>query len=102
MREQLDIEVIKNEVQRIRMTEATWTTIDPEDRVAFRAEWRDLVDIFGHLVAAYDAGRLPANLQSDLIGLSVRLVELAPTLERLRLRQPDPKTLARLRLAAAS
>lgn len=102
MRERLDIEVLKQEVQRLRTTEATWVTVDPEDRVAFRAEWRNLMDVFGHVVAAYDAGRLPADLQPQLIELSVRLAELAPTLERLRLRQPDPEILARLRLAAAS
>ena len=86
--------VVLGDVNRFRMTAGTGTTIDPEDRVAFRAEWRDLVDIFGHLVAAYDAGRLPPDLQSDLIDLSARLADLAPTLERLRLRQPDPATRA--------
>jgi hypothetical protein len=76
--------------------------LEPEDRVGLRLEWHDVVDRYLAVVAAYDDGRLPADLQSDLIELSVRLAELAPTLERLRLRQPDPKTLARLRLAAAS
>ena len=76
--------------------------MDPEDRVGFRAEWRDLMDVFGHVVAAYDAGRLPADLRRQLIELSVRFAEVAPMLERLRLRQPDPEILARLRLAAAS
>ena len=102
MREQLDIEVIKQEVQRFRATEATWATIDPEDRVAFRAEWRDLMDVFRHLVTAHDAGQLPVDLRPQLIELSARLAELTPVLERLRLRQPDPEILARLRLAAAS
>ena len=77
-------------------------TLEPEDRVALRLEWHDVVDRYLHVVAAYDAGRLPANLRRQLIELSVRLAEVAPVLERLRLRQPDPETLARLRLAAAS
>lgn len=102
MIERLDIEVLTREVRRLPSTELAWATMDPEDHVGFRAEWRNLMDVFGHVVAAYDAGRLPADLRRQLIELSVRLAEVAPVLERLGLRQPDPEILARLRLAAAS
>jgi ATP-dependent exoDNAse (exonuclease V) beta subunit len=101
MRERLDIEILEREAQRLPSTEASWLTTDPEDRVAFRAEWHDLMDVFRHLAAAHDDGRLPRDLQQQLAELSARLADLAPVLERLRLRQPDPETLARLRLAAA-
>jgi hypothetical protein len=77
-------------------------SLDPEDRVALRAEWYDVVDRYLAIVAVHDAGRLPADLQAPLLEVTGRLGELTPVLERLRLRQPDPAILARLRLAAAS
>jgi hypothetical protein len=77
-------------------------TLEPEDRVALRLEWYDVIDRYLAVVAVYDAGRLPADLRLQLIELSVRLAEVAPVLERWRFRQPDPEILARLRLAAAS
>jgi hypothetical protein len=80
----------------------TWPTLDPEDRVAFRAEWHDLMDIFGQLVTAYAAGRLDEDDARSLRSVASTLADVLPTMDRLRLRRPDPEALARVRLAAAS
>jgi hypothetical protein len=102
IREHLDIEVVKREARRLRAVEATWATLDPEDRVAFRAEWHDLMDIFDHLVAASEAGRLEEGDERDLKAVAIALTAALPTMERLRLRRPDPDVLVRMKLAAAS
>jgi hypothetical protein len=101
-RTQLDIEVVTREAQRLPAVEATWAALDPEDRVAFRAEWHDLMDVFVHLVTAYEAGRIAARDVPALRSLVTALVDVLPTMERMRLRRPDPEALARIRLAAAS
>jgi hypothetical protein len=101
-RTQLDIEVVMQEAQRLPAVEATWATLDAEDRVAFRAEWHDLMDVFVHLVTAYEASRLAPRDVPSLHSLATALATLLPTMERMRLRQPDPDALARIRLAAAS
>jgi len=101
-RTQLDLEILAREAQRLPAVEATWATLDPEDRVAFRAEWHDLMDVFVHLVTAYEAGRLAARDVPSPHSLVAALVTLLPTMERMRLRQPDPDMLARVWLAAAS
>jgi hypothetical protein len=100
-RMQLDIEVVTREVQRLPAVEATWAALDPEDGVAFRAEWHDLMDVFVHLVTAYEAGRLAARDISPMHSLVAAMVTALPTMERMRLRQPDAHMLARIRLAVA-
>ena len=101
-RVQLDIGVVTREAQRLPAVEATWATLDPEDRVAFRAEWHDLMDVFVHLVTAYETGHLAARDIPALRSLVAALVAGLPMMERMRLRQPDPEMFARIRLAAAS
>jgi len=99
---QLDIEVVTQEAQRLPTVEATWPALDAEDRVAFRAEWHDLMDVFVHLIMTYEAGRLAARDVPALHSLVATLIAVLPTMERMRLRQPDPEMLKRIRLAAAS
>jgi hypothetical protein len=101
-RDRLDIKVMKREVQRLPALEAGWASLEPEDRVAFRAEWHDLMDIFGHLVTAAEAGRLAESNSRDLSAVADALTSALPALERMRLRRPDPEVLARMRLAAAT
>jgi hypothetical protein len=99
---ELDIGVVTREAQRLPAVEATWAALDPEDRVAFRAEWHDLMDVFVHLVTVYETGRLAARDIPSFHSLAAALVAMLPTMERLRLRQPDPDVLARVNLAAAT
>jgi hypothetical protein len=100
-REHLDIMVLKQETRRLAAVEATWTTRDPEDRVAFRAEWHDLMDVFGEAVAASDAGRLDEADEQDLREVARSLADAVSHMDRLRLRRPDPEALARTKLTAA-
>ena len=82
--------------------EGGMSTLTVDDRMATRLEWDDVVDRYLAVVAAYEDGRLPRDIHSRLFEVSARLFSLVPTLERLRLRRPDPAILARMRLAAAS
>jgi hypothetical protein len=101
-RTQLDIGVVTQEAERLPTIAAAWATLDPEDRVAFRAEWHDLMDVFVHLVRAYEVGELAARDVPSLRSLVAALVTALPMMEQMRLRQPDADMLARVRLAAAS
>jgi hypothetical protein len=73
-----------------------------ERHVEQRAEWHDVMDVFGHLVASSDDGRLDDGDRHDLRAIAADLALALPALERMRLRKPDADLLARLRLAAAS
>jgi hypothetical protein len=102
MRNHLDSRVVRQEAQRLPSIDSMWATLDPEDRVAFRAEWHDLMDVFRHLVAAHDSGRLDADDTHTVREIAAILTTMTPAMERMRLRQPDPGVLARMKLAAAS
>ncbi len=102
IRDHLDSWVVRRGAMRLPAVDSTWGTLDPEDRVAFRAEWHDLMDVFRHLVAAYDAGGLDEDDSRNVREVALMLASMAPAMERLRLRQPDPAVLTRMRLAAAS
>ena len=95
---------VNREIDRLRALDAEggMVTLAVEDRIATRVEWDDLVDRYLAVVAAYDDRRLSRDQALCLVDVSTRLTALVPALERLRLRRPDPETLARMRLAAAS
>lgn len=95
---------VGREVERLRAIEAGGglPALPVEDRMAVRLEWDDVVDRYLAVVAAYERGQLTRDLSNRLVELSLLLAALAPTLERMRLRQPDPDVLDRIRLAAAS
>ena len=95
---------VDREVDRLLSLDAAggMSTLAVEDRLATRLEWDDVVDRYLAVVAAYDDDRLPRNVHSRLFDISARLFSLVPTLERMRLRGPDPEILARIRLAAAT
>jgi hypothetical protein len=95
---------VDREIDRVISLEAAggMSVLAVEDRMATRAEWDDVVDRYLTVVATYEDDRLPRDLHARLFDVSARLFSLVPALERLRLRRPDPATLARIRLAAAS
>src|SRR4051794_13437956 len=96
MLEHLDIAVLKQEASRLSDVETGWATWDPEDRVAFRAEWHDLMDVFNHVVEAYDGGRLAPNDVDDLWAVSVALLNGLALMEQMRLRIPPHQVLDRI------
>ena len=95
---------VDRELDRILAVEPHWHLphFPVEERLGTRAEWHDVVNRYLAVVAAYDAGQLPSELLPRLVAVSVRLVTLAPTLNRMRLRRADPDVLARVALTAAS
>lgn len=95
-REHLDIIILKREAGGLAEVEADWAARQPEDRVAFRAEWHDLMDIFAHLVEAHDQGHLPADDVKDLRVTAAALLNGLPLMERLRLRRPSREALSRI------
>ena len=95
-REHLDIVVLKREIERLPSLEAGWAMQDPEDRVAFRAEWHDLIDVFDHLAQAYDTGRLTDSDRAELRGAAALLLGALPLMEQLRLRLPPRAALDRI------
>jgi hypothetical protein len=101
-RTHLDLAVLKREARRLPKIDAAWSGTEPEDRVALRAEWHDLMDIFDHLVATYDATGLDEDAEVELRAVAALISASAPALERMRLRRPDPDVLTRISLAAAS
>jgi hypothetical protein len=96
----VDTQVVNRETQCLNTVDAAWSTLDPEDRVAFRAEWHDLMDVVGHLAAASEAGRLDEANERDLREVARTLTAALPLMERTRLRLPDPDVQAQTRLAA--
>ena len=95
---------VNREIDRLQALDAEggMATLVVEDRIATRVEWDDVVDRYLAIVVAYDNRRLSQDQTQCLVDVSLRLAALAPVLERLRLRRPDPEILARIGLAAAS
>src|SRR5688572_20147143 len=94
---------VSREIDRLRALDAEggMATLGVEDRMATRLEWDDVVDRYLAVVAAYDDRRLSQDQTLCVIDVSMRLIALVPTLERMRLRRPDPEILARMSLATA-
>ncbi len=89
---------VDREIDQVTSLEQRWGSEDlpVEDRLAVRAEWDDVVSRYLAVVTAFDAGQLGNDESHRLRVLSARLARLAPSLERMRLRRPDPAILARL------
>jgi hypothetical protein len=94
---------VDREIARIRTVVPQWdsASLPPEERMAVRLEWDDVVDRYMAVVRAHDDGLLDAAASTHLLDVSAHLDAFVPTLERLRLKRPDPDVLARLRMAAA-
>ena len=98
-----DIAVVKGEVARLAMTEARWSapSYAAEDRVAFRAEWRDLMDVLGELVDAYVHGRLTEDEKRAVREMAPGLIKAVPTMERLGLTLPPHALVEGIGIGAA-
>jgi hypothetical protein len=95
---------VNREIDRLVSLDADggMPVLSVEDRMATRLEWDDVIDRYLAVVAAYDDGTLSRDVHTRLFDVSARLDSLVTTLERMRLRTPDPDLLTRLRLATAS
>ena len=95
---------VDREIDGIVAVRAEWESgaLPVEDRLATVAEWDDVVSRYLAVVAAFEARQLTTDEERHLRRQSARLAQLVPTLERMRLRRPDPATLARLGAVVAS
>lgn len=98
-----NITVISVEVGRLTVTEACWSSpsYSPEDRVAFRAEWHDLMNVLSGVVAASMNGRLPDAENRALRDLALHTIKAIPIMERLGLTLPDRASLEEIAGASA-
>ncbi len=95
---------VDREIEQVLSLEQRWESEDlpVEDRQAARAEWDDVLNRYLAVVAALDAGQRGDDESYRLRVLSARLSRLAPALDRMRLRRPDPAILTRLGPVTAS
>src|SRR5215218_8098331 len=97
-----DIAVIKADLTRLAATEALWSSSYlPEDQVAFRAEWRDLMDVLADILDADASGRLTSEESSELRDLARDALRALPMIERLGLALPPRATLKTITAAPA-
>jgi len=76
--------------------------LDPRERQAFPLEWDDVMDRLEAVEALAARGGLRPEARAELRSVAEELTELLPTMQRLRLRQPDPIVLERARSVEAA
>ena len=81
--------------------EPSWATLEPDDRIGYRAEWSNIVDRFAAVIRAYADDQLDHDVAAELIEVANILVEFVPALERMQLRQPSADDLRRLGVLSA-
>lgn len=102
-RAKLTLASLQRWTERLRAYAPVWDSpdFDVRERQAFPLEWHDVMDRFRSLVELADRGALQPSDMVDLRARADELTELLPTMQRLRLRQPDPDVLQRARIAEA-
>lgn len=96
------LKAIRREVGQLTALEPCWSTLEPDDRIGYRAEWSNTVDRFAAVVRAYVDGRLDPDVAAELVEVANILVEFVPASERMQLRQPSPDDLRRLGVLSAA
>ena len=96
------LKAIRREVSQLAAREPSWDTLEPDDRIGYRAEWSNTVDRFAAVVQAYVDDRLDSDVAADLVDVANVLVAFAPTLEQMHLRQPSADDLRRLGILSAA
>jgi hypothetical protein len=76
--------------------------VSARERLAFPLEWTDIVTLFGKLAGLAQQRKLQPSARAELRRVADELAELLPTMQRLKLRQPDPDVLARARAVEAA
>jgi hypothetical protein len=89
---------------RLRSIAELWETplLDVRERQAFPLEWGNVVGRLAKVEALASQGTLRPAARAELRNVAEELVELLPTMQRLRLRQPDPDVLERARRVEAA
>jgi len=76
--------------------------VSARERAAFPREWDGVLSLFGQIARLAEQGALHPAARADLRRVAEDLAELLPTMQRLKLRQPDPEALARARSVEAA
>jgi hypothetical protein len=92
---------IRREVGQLTALEPSWDTLQPDDRIGYRAEWDNTLDRFAAVVRAYVDDRLDHDIATQLVDVARLLVAFTPALERMLLRQPSPDDLRQLGIPSA-
>jgi hypothetical protein len=81
-----------------------WDTpvLDDGERRAFPFEWERVVTLFDRLATLAARGEMQPDARVRLRDVADYLIELLPTMQKLKLRQPDPEALARARSVEAA
>jgi hypothetical protein len=89
---------IHRDLDRLTALERSWFDDDflSDDRVGYRAEWDNTLDRFIAVIRASVDGRLDDDVTAELLDVAKGLVAFAPSLERMKLRQPSSEDLRRL------
>lgn len=96
------LKAIRREVGQLTALEPSWATLEPDDRIGYRAEWSNTVDRFAAVIRAYVDDQLDRDVAAELVEVANTLVRFMPTLERMQLRQPSPDDLRRLGILSAA
>ena len=95
---------IRRDLDRLAALERSWFADDflPDDRIGYRAEWENTLDRFSAVVRPTPHGHLDRDVTAQLIELARTLVAFAPSLDRMKLRQPLPDNIRQLGILSAA
>jgi hypothetical protein len=90
--------------QKLRRYADVWDqdVLDPRERQAFPLEWDNIIGRLAKVEAVAERGELRPAARAELRSVAEELAELLPTMQRLKLRQPDPEALKRARSVEAA
>ena len=88
----------------LRQIAEVWDSpaLDERERQAFPLEWDNALDRLVIVDTMMREGELSSSMLSELRDIARELDALRPTMERLRLRVPDPDLLARVLASQAA
>jgi hypothetical protein len=99
-----DLASLRRWANRLRWIAVIWdsTDLDPRERQAFPLEWGNVIGRLRKVEALAERGTLRPAARDELRSVAEELADLLPTMQRLKLRQPDPEALARARRVEAA
>ena len=99
-----DLASLETWAKRLRQLAEEWDSpgVDDRERLAFHAEWDNIVGRLAKTEGLARDGLLSPTTMARLRQVADELAALVPTMQRLGLRCPDPDALARARIATAA
>ena len=93
-----DLASLRYWTAKLRLLADVWDDpdLDPSERLSVRPEWDNIADRIIGVQAKADRGELRPAAIAELRAITAELIDLRPTMQRLRLRLPDIEALARV------